>query len=273
MAIVWLASYPKSGNTWIRALLTNYLQTDQSPASINALLGNSIHLDRYLFDETMGIASAEMTDREIASARPIFHEELAKRSGGVSFIKTHDAFGHPLSGGPLFPSPSGCKAIYIIRNPVDIVPSFSHHQEQEPDAIIAFMADPASKLSGGSGQFDQHLGTWTDHVTGWTKQDALETLIVRYEDLIADTAATFDRILRFSGLECDAVRVQRATQNADFETLKQNEQRETFREKRPSARSFFREGRVGTGRQKLNEAQIGRIVEKHRDLMFRFSYD
>lgn len=273
MSIVWLASYPKSGNTWVRALLTNYLHTEQSPASINALLGNSIHLDRYLFDETMGIASAEMTDAEIASARPIFHEELAKQSSGKTFIKTHDAFGDPAPAAPLFPAASGCKAIYIIRNPLDIVPSFGHHQGQEPDAIIALMADTASKLPGGSGQFGEHLGTWADHVTGWTEQNVLETLIVRYEDLIADTVATFERIVRFTGLEVDIARVQRAAHNADFDTLRQNEQQETFREKRPSARSFFREGQAGTGRRTLTEAQIGRVVEKHRDLMFRFSYD
>ena len=50
MSIVWLASYPKSGNTWLRAVLTSYLRDDGEPASINALIGGPVASDR----ETLG---------------------------------------------------------------------------------------------------------------------------------------------------------------------------------------------------------------------------
>lgn len=257
----------------MRALLTNYLQNEHDPARINALIGNSIHLDRHLFDETMGIASAEMTHQEIAVARPIFHEELARQSNGITFTKTHDAFHCPIARRPLFTSTSGSRAIYIIRNPFDIIPSFAHHQEQGHDAIIALMANSNGSLPGGSGQFTQYLGAWTDHVTGWINQNELPTLIVRYEDLIADAAATFETIVRFSGLEFDAAQVQRAVEHSDFETLSRDEQQEPFRERQPSAQSFFRMGKAGTGRGGLTQNQIAKIVADHGDLMFRFSYD
>jgi len=270
--MIWLASYPKSGNTWVRALLSNYLQNDAGPTSINRLIGSSIHIDRHLFDETMGLASADMTPEEIAHNRPIFHQELSEQSPGLNFVKTHDAFNCPRSGEPLYPKEADSAVIYLVRNPLDIVTSFSHHQNKTVDEMIDFMADANAKLRGGNARFDQHLGAWSDHVTGWTRQNSLKLLTVRYEDLITDTIGTFAKIIRFSGLDYDATRLQQAVEFAKFETLQQIEQEEGFDERQPTAQSFFRSGQAGEGRKNLSDRQVAKIVESHRDLMFRFAY-
>ena len=78
MSIVWLASYPKSGNTWLRAVLTNYLRDDREPASINALVGGPVASDRETFSEIVGLDSSDLTPEEILRHRPLFHELLAR---------------------------------------------------------------------------------------------------------------------------------------------------------------------------------------------------
>ena len=83
MSIVWLASYPKSGNTWLRAVLTNYLRDDGEPASINALAGGSVACDRETFSEIVGLDSSDLTPDEILRHRPLFHELLARELAGL----------------------------------------------------------------------------------------------------------------------------------------------------------------------------------------------
>ena len=78
--MVWLASYPKSGNTWLRALLTNYLLDGGGPASINALIGSWIANRRDLFHRYTGVPSSDLSGEEVLRLRSLFHERLAADS-------------------------------------------------------------------------------------------------------------------------------------------------------------------------------------------------
>ena len=77
MTIIWLASYPKSGNTWLRAILTNYLNQDKQPASINELIGGSGAVSRHEFDELLGLESSDLRPDESEQYRPLFYKLLA----------------------------------------------------------------------------------------------------------------------------------------------------------------------------------------------------
>lgn len=272
LSIVWLSSYPKSGNTWLRALLSNYLSVDDQPVSINQLAGGSVHIDRHYFDEVMGLSSADMTGDEIAHYRPIFHQELLQHSTGPQFVKTHDAFPCQLSGQPLYPAGDDSAAIYLIRNPLDVLSSFAHHRNKSVDETLEFMADRDSILRGGSADFDQHLGSWSDHVAGWTDQRCIKSLVIRYEDMIADTAGVFRKIIEFSGLDYNAARFQQAVQFANFKTLQQDERDQGFSEKQPSALSFFRSGQAGGWEDILSPCQVDRIIAHHSEVMHGFGY-
>ena len=116
-SIVWLASYPRSGNTWLRALLTNYLEGGETPASIDALAGGSIAIPREVFDEYLGLSSSELTEEDILSHRPLLHELLAAELPRPTFVKVHDACLRTADGELLFPPVATYGAVYVVRTP------------------------------------------------------------------------------------------------------------------------------------------------------------
>ncbi|KAB2870631.1 MAG: sulfotransferase domain-containing protein, partial [Bacteroidales bacterium] len=90
--IVWLASYPKSGNTWFRVFLSNLLSESDQPADINNLYATPIASSRELFDEATGLSSAELTLDEIDILRPGVYSYAARNSKEILFQKVHDAW-------------------------------------------------------------------------------------------------------------------------------------------------------------------------------------
>ena len=285
--IVWIAAWPKSGTTWLRALLTSYLREDGGPPAINALMGQPAN-HREAFDEYLGLDSSDMTDEEVAHYLPRFREVLAERlrsnrlphepeRGGnaPSFIKTHEAYRVP-GGAPRFP-PAGCAGVvYLIRNPLDVAVSYAHHLHWPIDRTIALMADPAAHESLFPGgifpRLPEPLTTWSGHVSSWTEQTALRLHVARYEDLLADPAAGFGAIARFAGLEWDAARLDRAIDHTAFRRLKAQEAESGYGEKQPTAPSFFRAGVAGSWRTALTAAQVRAVTSAHGEVMDRFGY-
>lgn len=279
--IVWLASYPKSGNTWLRAVLTNYLHDDGAAVSINALDGKRQNF-RGVFDEYVGAASADMTDEEVTTHLPRFRTFLAARlseSGGRSdrppFMKTHEVYRVP-GGAPRFPHAGTAGVVYLVRNPLDVAVSFAHHALLSIDRIIRVMADPTaadSRIPGGIAQrLPEAMTTWSGHVSSWMEQTALRIHVVRYEDLLQDPRTAFGSIIRFVGLEWDGARLDRAIEHAAFPRLRAQEERDGFNEKPPDAVSFFRAGVAGSWRTALTPAQVQAIVDAHGEVMARFGY-
>src|SRR4030067_3299012 len=125
--IIWLASYPKSGNTWMRVLLTNYLRNGNTPADINKLDGGPIASVRKGFDEWAGIEASALNDAVVERLRPDVYRGMAGESPDTIYMKVHDAWRRTDRGEPLFPADVTAGVVYIIRNPLDIVTSATHH--------------------------------------------------------------------------------------------------------------------------------------------------
>lgn len=273
MAITWLASYPKSGNTWVRAFLTAYRATT---ADINALDGASVIHSRHLFDDYMGVSSSEMTLAELERARPDFHIRFAETTRPPFFVKVHDAFHGATTGEPLFPAEASQGAIYVVRNPLDVAVSYAHHEARGIDRIIDRMADSSAALNQWQGRISsglpQVMSTWSEHVTGWLDQTVTPIHLVSYEALSATPHAVFAGLLRFAGLDVDDARLDAAIAATRFDALKAQEGAAGFREKTQASGSFFRKGVVGDGRRVLSPEQADRIVRDHGPVMARLGY-
>ena len=272
MSIVWLASYPKSGNTWLRAVLTNYLRDSNSPASIDELIGGWPFA---LFDETVGLPSSDLTVREIRRLRPVFHELLAAELPHPHFVKVHDACVHT-EAGPLFPRAATAGAVYLVRNPLDVAVSYAHHQQWSIDRTVARMNGSEPKPARHSTLphllFAEMILSWSANVSSWLESE-LPVHIVRYEDMLTNPTAAFGAVVRFVGLEWDDRRLAGAVDQARFERLQaQEEEQSGFLEKQPTAPSFFRAGTAGGWRTALRPRQVRALVDANAPLMERFGY-
>lgn len=272
--ILWLASYPKSGNTWLRIFLTNLRRDSDEPANINELDDGPIASARALFDEASGIEASDLTPEEIDRLRPEVYEGLAAEAKEVLFLKVHDAYTYGADGRPLLAA-GDCRAIYLIRNPLDVAVAFANHASRGLDSIIGRMADAEFALAAGAGQLTeqlrQRLLSWSAHVLSWVEAP-IPVKVLRYEDMKQQPLETFTQAARFAGLPADPARVRKAVEFSDFKELQRQEQDHGFREKPPKADSFFREDGWGAWRREITPEQVARLIREHRQVMQRFGY-
>jgi hypothetical protein len=273
--IYWLASYPKSGNTWMRIFLQNLLAGSDAPININSMPSHRIASSREWIDDVLGFDSADMSADEIDQLRPAVYA-WAMREPGIGYHKIHDAYTHTHTGEPLTGRNGTLGALYIIRNPLDIVPSLSHHNGCSLNEAIDQIADPNFALSDSRdalpSQLRQRLLTWSGHVESWTNAENLNLEVLRYEDMLSDPLPTFTRATRFLNLSHTVQSIQRAIEHSSFEELKKQELSGGFRERTTEARSFFRQGKSGNWRTNLSENQVARIIESHAQIMQRYGY-
>jgi aryl sulfotransferase len=275
--IIWLASYPKSGNTWFRILVANLKSGRSEPVRINALEDSGRDLlSRGPFDEITLIESGLLSDDEVDSLRPSVCAALSIAIPTNSWVKIHDAWRYVGDGEPMVSSGTGRAAIYIVRDPRDVAVSLAHHNGKSLDSAIDFMNTPRAALgrsgSRQSPQLVQELGDWSSHVSSWLDQRDLPVHLVTYEALREDTFAVFKRALDFAGESFTDAGVERAVRNSDFSELREQESRDGFRERLSTTAPFFRRGEPGEWREQLTSAQVHRLISAHGEVMARLGY-
>ncbi len=269
--IVWLASYPRSGNTWTRVFVQSY-QKPAEPADINQLTIR--HAAQHaLFDQFGAVEVSDLTDDEVEALRPALYRTIAAAAADPVFLKAHDAFGLTAEGKPLFPPDATHAAIYIVRHPCDVAVSLAHHSSLSLADAVSMLCREESLLRDRAGQCRQRLRSWSGHVESWVDEPRLPTCVVRYEDLLGDPVREFSRILAASGLAIDHPRLVKAIEHSSFERLQEQERAAGFAERPPKATApFFRSGRSGDWRNHLTDDQARRLVDAHGEVMRRFDY-
>ena len=285
--IVWIVAYPKCGTTWLRAVLTNYLQDRDEAASINALVGDWNASARNEFDHLMGIDSSDLRPDELVRYLPRYREALAEAvcalppanagssTGRRYFAKSHEPF-EGRTGGPRFSAAGTIGVIYLVRNPLDVAVSYAHHIQAPIEQTIRRMNDPEANDLPAVRRImkllPNPLGTWSEHVASWLDQCTVPTCVARYEDLLTDPVAGFGRIVRFTGLEWQPDRLARAVDRAAFRRLRAQEAAHGYGERRQTAPAFFRAGVAGSWRDALTRDQVRALVAAHRPMMARLGY-
>lgn len=273
--IFWLASYPKSGNTWMRIFLTNYLQNGDQPADINRLDGGPIASAREIFDELVGVEASDLTLAEQELLRPQVYLQFAQELAQDEFLKAHDAYTLNSKETPLFPPEASRGAIYILRNPLSVAPSLANHINKSIDEAIDLLNNQQPKkekhLVGLGTQLPQRWLSWGEHVRSWAEAPGQRVLLVRYEDMKQRSYEVFRAVIRFAGLDDDEARIRKAIQFSSFEQVKKQETEKGFRERiRPT--SFFRKGEIGAWKSELTPEQIERILAFQAESMRRYGY-
>jgi hypothetical protein len=274
--ICWIASYPKSGNTWLRMVLANYCRAREELVGINSI-GGAIAASREMFEEFVGIDSSELTPMEIELCRPDLYRGVSSRARGTTFLKVHDAYARNAAGHPLFPPEATRCVIYLIRNPLDVAVSYAHHLGVGMEAVVARMNDEEAVIStrskGLSRQLMQRLGSWSGHARSWMDDSRLPLVVARYEDMRENPFDAFSRIIGFCGIPLVTERLEQCLQVCSFQKLREQEAKEGFVE-RPacSTAPFFRRGRTGAWREELSPRLAQRLIKRHSVMMRRFGY-
>lgn len=273
---VWLASYPKSGNTWFRAVYTAWRVG--APIDVNNLRGGPIASARQLFDGALGIPSSSMTLDEVDLLRPRVDEIVVAGADAPRLRKIHDAYFVGPAGEPVVSVAATRAAIYIVRDPRDVAVSYAHHSGRSVEWAQRELCRPGARMGSGPRglvpQLRQRLGTWSDHVQSWVDETPFPVEVVRYEDCIAKPVETFARALRFAGfVPVDEQRVTGAVEDVAFDRLRKAEQEHGFRERSGTTEQFFRRGEAGSWRDELPADLAARIEDEHGDVMARFGYE
>lgn len=271
--IVWLASYPKSGNTWVRAFIQNLIVDGDKPSSlqdITRFFESEAKPDWYRghFDRDL----AEVKADDLFALRPKVHAAIAQTvNRGSVFTKTHNQLTH-YQETPLHALELTAAAVYIVRNPLDVTVSAADHFGLSIDETIEFMQNPNTATNTDDESVASFLGSWSQHVESWTRSPHPQFLVLRYEDMLDKSMHSFTQIARLLGLEKDKPRIKKAIKFSSFKELRSQELKAGFSERSDKSKSFFRRGKKFQWLDVLSENQAAAIIEQHRDQMMRYDY-
>lgn len=273
--LYWLASYPKSGNTWLRIFLGQLLGQTESQDINQLALSDSISSSRYRFDQAIGMSAAELDQDTIDNLRPWVYEKWSSAAAKLQYVKAHDAYHLTAAGAPLFPATATRGVIHIVRDPRDVALSLAHHRAKSVDDTIAFMADTTACFAKAEKslppQLRQWMGDWSSHSQSWLTCP-LPRLTVRYEDMLGDTLNAFAQIVQFAQIDADLSRIQTALEASRFSRLQALESQSRFIESPQKVERFFRKGQAGDWRENLTAAQADKIVVQHGAMMAQLGY-
>lgn len=271
--ILWLASYPKSGNTWMRVFLANLILDEPEPLPLP-------RINDVCSSEPNEVWFAPLTDKpvsalgnkKIASLRTRAQERAVSLNQNIIPMKTHSLCGKDF-GYPTISAKASIGVIYIVRDPRDVVISAADHYGLTVDQAIEMMADHKARGRGTPGTTVQELmGSWSDHVKSWTRWKDTPLMVLRYEDMLADPLGQLGMVARKIGITQDAARIKKAVEFSSFKNLQAQEAQTGFIEKSEHSRRFFRSGRAGGWREKLTPVQAAAIERDHAVQMRRFGY-
>lgn len=274
--IYWLASYPKSGNTWFRVFLAHALRDKEDAFDLNAIRTGAIASARGWVDDALGFDTADLSHDEQEPLRRQAYIWLASQMKKPEHHKIHDAYTYLDNGLPMIPSEGSLGALYFVRNPLDVAISFANHMNSTIDKAIELMAKPDNTFCGGhkkqANQLRQWLLSWSAHVESWAHAKHMNCLVIRYEDMKQKPLETFTKAANFLKLGVDEDKIKWAIEQSDIGKLQKLEAEGGFSEKPANTEHFFRKGIVGDWKKKLTQDQIDRVIQAHGTVMEAYGY-
>ncbi len=283
---VWMASFPKSGNTWVRAILTA-LETGDHMFGLARLsfgrqpsaIGSALHrwqLDPRWFDRTevqairhgLGVTSVEAEKLE---------QSVCRGGSPLLFRKTHEAYRTGPPGHEPFPTAATRGAILIVRDPRDVVCSWAPFFGIEVDESVERVCHGSDQWHAIDSPADmataEPWGNWASHAASWLAEDVpFPVHVVRYEDLHADAVATLHPVLTEFGWEVGEAELRSAVDRTRFARLRADEEDSQFRGASSKSEVFFRKGRAEAWRSLLSDDQVRVVEESLAEPMERFGY-
>jgi len=272
--IYWLASYPRSGNTWLRLMLNSY-DRGGAAVDINDVPLPSLMYSRRFADSILGQAMGDLMPSEVLALRPTVMRAVRDQSKTPVTLKTHDMRFQLPSGEWQLPADVSLGGVYLVRDPRDVVLSLAKFLNFSIDEAICMMAEPnhmlARSQSRQSVQLVNILGSWSANVASWLSPTPFAVHVVKYEDMRRDPVSALAGILPFLGYAVDRGKVHAAVTETSLDILRDQEDAKGFIE-RSGPNRFFGTGQIAGWRSKLTPAQAARICRDHEPVMRQLGY-
>ena len=277
--IIWIPSYPKSGNTYLRSFLASYYYSKEGKFDFNLLL-NINQFPSLRYSDVKSYTYVDAAKNWINNQKKFFNKEQ------LFFLKTHNSlqeyFGYKFTN-----SSETLGAIYIVRDPRNIITSMCNHFSMNFDEAYNRMIDQNASLSRKNEDGDlsnfSFLGSWSNHYRSWKNNFEFKTLIIKYEDLENDAYNEFWKILTFiedlTGKKesINKKKFVNSLNSTNFSNLKQKEKLHGFKEslayKKDNKTNFFNLGFKNKWQQNLPGEISSKIKDKFCNELKELKYE
>ena len=278
--IIWIASYPKSGNTWLRYFLGNYYFNNKDnfqPEIIKNI--KKFHLDKELIKSKFHNQDFIKNPYNVSKYWIESQKKLEIKKGNVVFLKTHNALIN-IENNEFTNSDLTLAIIYIIRDPRDVVVSYSKYRHLDYDKTIEHMIGSKANIPFVRDAKDasniEITGSWAFHYNSWKDGiSEIPRIIIKYEDLLSNSEKIFTNIIKFLSnimmFEVNYKKIKSSNNLSKFTKLKNFEAKNNFFENN-SSENFFRIGKSGNWKKELNKDQIKKIEDSFKNEMINLGY-
>ena len=280
--IIWIASYPKSGNTWLRALLASYYFTNEGSFSLSLL----DKIDNFPSDKFFKEYNDQFSKVEDTSKYWLKEQEKINKKNKITFLKTHSAI-CKINGNSFTNKENSIGAIYIVRDPRNVITSISNHYQISIEDAFQFMKDEKrgiiNKKDGRYLGF-QAVWSWSINQKTWVENNLFPVLVIKYEDLLNETYNTFRKVIEFinkisnSSKTFNKSKGKNSIKNTSFEKLQRMENDHGFAEamnKKGTNKKikFFNLGQKNNYKNLLSQDLIIKMNEFYKEELIKFNYE
>ena len=262
--LIWISSYPKSGNTWVRYFLSNYFYNKQK-LDLDFDILNRIDKfppQRYL-TELVDKNELEKNAYNISKYWSLVQENITKIKDDFLFLKNHNAL-VSVEGKNLTDEKYSLAFIYIVRDPRDVAVSYSNFDKTVSlnKAVERIISKNLYCHVSKKNPYDiEVLGSWKFNYFSWKNGvNSIPRILIKYEDLVTDTFKTKLKLINFLSkilaFPVDEDHIKFSIEQSDFRRLKEMEKTKTFIE---SSGNFFNSGKIGQWKKKLSFDQVKKI--------------
>ena len=275
--IIWLASYPKSGNTLLRSILASYLFSNDGNLKLDYI---------YKIRQFPSIDDFQKLNIDLSNEKEVFQnfieaQKIINKDKKIKFIKTHSSLAR-INDCNFTDFNNSLGAIYVVRDPRNVVTSFAHHYNLSTDQAVSVMIDPKRWLVKTDLVYKTFMSSWSINYNSW-KQMKNKVLFVKYEDLLNRKKTTLIKIFKFldelgfKNLKLDMAKLNKVIESSDFSTMQKLEKNEDFKEgvidqETGKRKTFFRLGPKNDWKQILDNKYKEKIEIVFKKEMTELGY-
>ena len=276
--IIWISSYPKSGNTFLRAMLSAFFYSEDGIFKQD-YLKNIAEFPRDFFD----LKSSNNFLNEIKEYEEI-QKKISNTDKEIIFLKTHLA---NLTINKIFPTINkdySICSIYIVRDPRNVILSLKNHYNLDIKECLNFLMNEKNFICMKNKDLSKGytlLLDWASNYLSWKNQKNINTIFVKFEDLVLDQEKTFIYILnelkKFMNLNIDQKKIENVVKTTNFKYLRQLEEKEGFIENKvmgikDNKNFFFNKGSAQNFNKDLDPSIAEKIKKKYKNLLLELNY-